>query len=351
MANSPPPVLVTGATGYIATEVVAQLLREGVRVRGTVRSLSKGARLREGLAHRAPTEGLELVEANLLDARSWVAACRGVEEVYHIASPFSIAKPKTEDYFLLPAREGTLNVLRAATRAGVRRVVLTSSVAAVTYPRFAVRGRLYDERDWTDPTLLAGTSAYVRSKTIAERAGWSFVARHESAPELVSVCPGLVLGPLHGRNRSASHLTVSKLLDGEIPAVPRIQFELVDVRDIAALHRSAMATPRAAGERFIGGSGCRTLREVSRTLRAMYPVLGRMAPRVQAPDWGARLVALYDADAEGVLYDLGEPRACSHAKAAELLGWRPRSPEEAIAATADSLLGLGTVAPVTGVGK
>lgn len=338
--------LVTGASGYIASELIAQLLRAGCTVRGSVRSLAKGEELRRRLATRAPLTGLSFVVADLLDPAAWRSACAGVEEVFHVASPFFVAPPEHPDDLIVPAREGTLNVLRAATTAGVRRVVLTSSVAAVAYPAREVRGRRYDERDWSDESDTVGVSAYGRSKTIAERAAWAYVAATPGAPELVTICPGLVLGPVHDGKGSESMLAVRKLLTGELPAVPDFGIELVDVRDVAELHRRAMATPAASGQRFLATAGCRSYLEIAQALRSMFPVRARRAPRVRMPDWGVRLFALVDREARGILNELGQHRACSHARATTLLDWYPRSPEEAIAATVEpavgELVGVGT---------
>ena len=306
MAAVRPPVLVTGVSGYIATELAAQLLSVGRAVRGTVRSAAKGERTRATLeGGGVDTSRLSLAEADLLDAESWTAACEGVEEVYHVASPFFVALPKDPDELIRPAREGTLNVLRAATAAGVRRVVLTSSVASIVYTD-KHPARPYDEHDWSDETNIDGMSPYSRSKTIAEKAAWDYVRGHDGAPELVTVCPGVVLGPLRAERFSDSLLSVAKLMRGEVPAIPNIGFEIVDVRDTAELHRLAMDTPAAAGQRYACTAGYAPYVEYARTLRRLFPAYAGKVPKRVLPDWGVRVFALFDKEARGILVELGK---------------------------------------------
>ena len=337
------PALITGVSGYIATELAAQLLAEGRAVRGTVRSAAKAERTRATLeAGGIDTARLTFAEADLLDAESWAAACAGIEEIYHVASPFFVALPKHPDDLIVPAREGTLNVLRAATAAGVRRVVLTSSVAAIVYTDKPA-DRPYDELDWSDADNVAGMSPYSRSKTIAERAAWDYVAATPGAPELVTVCPGVVLGPLRAERFSDSLLSVAKLMRGEVPAIPNIGFEIVDVRDTAQLHRLAMDAPAAAGRRYACTAGYAPYVEYARTLRRLFPQYARKVPRRVLPDWGVRLFALFDKEARGILVELGKHSEVSSARAREELGWSPRGVEEVLRATGEALIAAGAV--------
>ena len=343
MSNDRPPVLVTGVSGYIATELAAQLLEAGRAVRGTVRSAAKAERTRATLqAGGVDTSRLSFAEADLLDADSWAAACAGVEEVYHVASPFFVALPKDPDELIVPAREGTLNVLRAATAAGVRRVVLTSSVASIVYTD-KHPSRPYDEHDWSDETNVDGMSPYSRSKTIAEKAAWDYVRTHDDAPELVTVCPGVVMGPLRAERLSDSLLSIAKLMRGEVPAIPNIGFEIVDVRDTAELHRLAMDSAGAAGQRYACTAGYAPYVEYARTLRRLFPEYAGKVPKRVLPDWGVRIFALFDKEAKGILVELGKHSEVSSEKARAELGWAPRGVEAVLRATGEALIGAGAV--------
>jgi dihydroflavonol-4-reductase len=240
-------VLVTGGPGYVGTQLIAALLRDGRRVRTTVRSLQSEADVRTAVRRGdADDRGLEVVTAALTADEGWAAAAAGCEEVHHVASP--MIQTDDPDEVIVPAREGTLHVLRAARDAGARRVVLTSSFAAVGYtPRPSAE---YTEADWTDPDA-PGLPAYPRSKAIAERTAWDFIEREGGRTELVVINPTFILGPtLTTQARSSLQLTKA-MLDGTMPVVRRQRFGVADVRDVADLHIRAMATPEAAGKRFL----------------------------------------------------------------------------------------------------
>ncbi len=245
-------VLVTGGSGYIAGYCVARLLADGWSVRTTVRSLARAADVRAAIGAIAPgAERIELAAADLNADAGWADAVAGVDYVLHVASPVPAVDPKSDDELVRPARDGALRVLKASREAGVKRVVMTSSISAIIYGRGA-REAPFTEADWTDETNLEDTSPYDRAKTIAERAAWAWLKAEGGALELTTVNPALVLGPVLGADFSTSLEAVKKLLDGSAPAVPRFGFSLVDVRDIAALQALAMTSPAAAGERFIG---------------------------------------------------------------------------------------------------
>ncbi len=333
-------VLVTGGSGFIGSHAILQLLAAGHHVRATVRSLAREpqlrALLREGGAE--PGEGLSVFAADLEQDAGWSAAVAGCEYVLHVASPFPAGAPQHEDELIVPAREGALRVLRAARAAGVKRVVLTSSFAAIGYGHPA-RTAPFDEHDWTDTS--GRLPAYVRSKTLAERAAWDFIAREGGALELAVVNPTAVFGPVLGADYSTSILILKTMLDGGMPALPRLYFGVVDVRDVADLHLRAMTHPAARGERFIGiGGECMSLGAIAQVLKAR---LGEAAARVstrELPNWMVRLAALRNRPAREILPELGKVKNASHAKARQLLGWTPRSNEEAIVAAAESLVRL-----------
>ena len=335
-------VLVTGGSGFIASYCILHLLAAGYRARTTVRSLAREADVRAMLkqAGAEPGDRLSLFAAELEQDAGWRPAVEGCDYVLHIASPLSEHVPKNEDEMIVPARDGTLRVLRAARDAGVKRVVLTSSSAAITYGRGPQPAR-FDETHWTDVNR-GDVHPYAKSKTLAERAAWDFIAREGGGLELSVINPVLVLGPVFGPDYSPSILLVKRLMEGAIPGCPRLYFGIVDVRDVAELHVSAMTHPAAKGERFLAVAGdFMSVREIAAVLKArLGPAAGRVPTR-QVPDWLVRAVALFHPQARHILPELGKVKNGSGEKARRLLGWAPRSREDAIAATGESLLRLG----------
>ncbi|MDP9036726.1 MAG: aldehyde reductase [Myxococcota bacterium] len=339
-------VLVTGGSGFIGAHCILQLLEAGYRVRTTVRSAAREADVRSMLdvalhpAGPQPREALSFARADLLSNAGWPEAVAGCDFVLHVASPFPLRPPRHEDELILPAREGTLRVLRAAQSAGVRRVVLTSSFAAIGYGH-GVQERPFSEESWTDPGG-PGVSAYSKSKTLAERAAWDFVASDGGALELAVVNPVAVFGPVFGRDYSTSIQIVQRLLDGTVPGLPRVAFGIVDARDVADLHLRAMVHPRAKGERFLAVAGdSMTVRQVAELLKARMGDAARRVPTRMLPDWLLRLAALVDSSIAQIVPELGAIRNATSEKARRVLGWAPRSNEEAILATAESLVRLG----------
>lgn len=307
-----------------------------------MRNTAKLEMVRAAIGREAPVEKLTAVAADLLDADSWHDAMVGVEYVMHVASPFFASLPKDPDDLIVPAREGTLNVLMAATTAGVKRVIITSSMAAVAYGIDGTMAEPMNENRWTDPDHH-DTTPYTLSKYFAERVAWDYVEQNPGAPELVTVNPAAVLGPLLTDNPSDSLLIVSKMLKGEFPGLPKIGFELVDVRDVAVLHLLAMEKSAAAGQRFLATGGFRTMAEIAAALGKDFPQYAKKLPGISLPDWLLRIAALFDKDTRGVLNELGKERRITSAKAKEMLGWLPRPPDEAIHATAGDMIRLGLV--------
>lgn len=342
-------VLVTGGSGFVGVHCILALLAAGYGVRTTVRSPGREPEVRAMLARGGaqPADirsagALEFATADLLDDAGWADAVAGCSYVLHVASPFPTRDPKDDDELIRPARDGALRVLRAARDAGVRRVVLTSSFAAVGYGT-EVLDRPYTEDDWTDPD--ADVSAYVRSKTLAERAAWDFIDREGGALELAVVNPVGILGPVLGTDLSSSIDLVLRLLRGRVPGLPRVSFGLVDVRDVADLHLRAMTDPAANGERFlaVADGGILTIPEVARVLRERLGEVARRVPTRTLPDWTVRLAAAFDPSLREVSRRLSNHREVSNAKAKRMLGWLPRSNEELLVATAESLVELGLV--------
>ncbi|CAN5161487.1 aldehyde reductase [soil metagenome] len=257
-----------------------------------------------------------------------------------MASPFPAGPPAHEDELIAPAREGTLRVLRAARDAGVSRVVLTSSFAAIGYG-VPVDGHVFDETDWSDPDSRDIT-AYSKSKTLAERAAWDFIAREGGALELAVVNPVVVFGPAWGIELSTSVEIVRRLLAGALPGLPRLTFGAVDVRDVADLHLRAMTDPAANGERFLAVAGDNvSLRGIAALLKQRLGPSAARVPTLQLPDWLVRLAGRLDRTAAMAVPELGKLRRLSNAKACRLLGWSPRSSDEAVLASAASLFALG----------
>ncbi|GAA1058482.1 dihydroflavonol-4-reductase [Agromyces luteolus] len=334
-------VLVTGGTGFVGITCIVRLLGDGAEVRTTVRDLARADEVRE-LVRRAGADpdGVEVVAADLLDDDGWDAAVAGTTHVLHVASPFPARQPKDEDELIVPARDGVLRVLRAARDAGVRRVVQTSSFAAIGYGR-PYPGRPYTEADWTDPDG-PGVTPYTKSKTLAERAAWDFIDREGGDLELATVNPVGIFGPALGADLSSSLELLRQLLNGVFPVVPNGEVGAVDVRDVADLHVLAMRHPDAAGERFLAVSGdAITYVELARLLRAG---LGERAARVPTrviPDWAVKAGAPFSRDLRLMSQELGRRADASHEKATRVLGWVPRERDEAVLASARSLIDLG----------
>ena len=343
--NDSTTVLVTGATGYIARHVLAQLLDAGYSVRGTARSENSldGLRsdLRPFLTDAGSLDRLTIAAADLTDDAGWSEAMRGATYVIHVASPIPAAPPKDPDDLIVPARDGTLRVLRAARDAGVRRVVLTSSLAAVLYG-VDRRGKVFTDADWSNPDDPR-IGAYERSKTLAERAAWEFIEREGHGLELTTINPGLVLGPLLGPAASTSNEAVAKLLNREFPACPDFTYSMVDVRDVAAAHIAAMTADSAAGRRHLCGTDSCSLRDVAAILAKEYRPKGYKVPTGNLPNFVVRVIAKFDKVAALAMNDLSNPQLIDRSRSVELLGRPLRSLEEMTLATAASMIEYGLV--------
>jgi nucleoside-diphosphate-sugar epimerase len=339
-------VLVTGGTGFIGAHCLVQLLAAGHETRATVRDLKREsdvrATLRQGGAGEVG-ERLTLFRADLNADAGWAEAAAGCDFVLHVASPFPSRAPKDENDLIAPARDGALRVLKAARDAGVKRVVLTSSFAAIGYGAPKDRTAAFTEKDWTnlnDPTV----QPYAKSKTIAERAAWDFIAREGGGLELAVINPVFVFGPVLGPDTSPSILLVRRLMDGSLPGCPDLTLGAVDVRDVADLHLRCMTDPAARGERFLAVSGdFVSMREIARMLKEGLGDLARKVPTRNLPTWLMRVVGLFDSQVKSILPELGKRKNASSEKARRLLGWAPRSPREAVLAAARSLSELGLV--------
>ena len=342
--NRDETVLVTGGSGFLGGWCLVDLLRAGYRVRTTVRDLSRESEVRAMVASEADDRGrLSIVAADLAGDRGWKEAVDGCDYVLHVASPFPPAQPKNPDELIVPARDGTLRVLRASLDAGVRRVVLTSSSAAVRNSGVALPPRPLTEEDWTDPANPRLTP-YARSKTIAELAAWDFVREADQVTRLAVVNPGAILGPVLGDDLSYSLQVIERMLKG-MPGLPRLGFSFVDVRDVADLQIRAMAASEAGGERFLAAGRFLWLSEVAAILRDHLGAAAAKVPARTVPNLLVRGMAMFDPGLRSVVGDLGQRVDYSNEKAHTRLGWSPRPTEETIVDCARSLMehGVGAV--------
>lgn len=305
-------ILVTGGSGFIGSHCILQLLAQGHQVRTTVRSLKREAGVRAMLKQGGAEPGAQLsfFAADLVNDAGWHDAVYGCDYVLHVASPFPATTPQHEDELIVPAREGALRALRHARDCGVKRVVLTSSFAAVGYGH-PPRATPFTEADWTNLDA-PGLPAYVKSKAIAERAAWDFIAREGEALELAVVNPVAVFGPVLGPDLSTSIYLVQRMMNG-LPGCPRLYFGGVDVRDVADLHLRAMTDPAAKGERFLAIAGeCMSILDIANILRARMGDAARRVPGRQLPDWVVRVGALFDADLRQLVPQLGKIKDASN---------------------------------------
>lgn len=334
-------VLVSGGSGFLGGWCVVSLLRAGYTVRTTVRSPSRAPQVWAAVGSQVePGNRLTVLAADLNSEEGWREAVEGCDFVLHVASPFPSKQPKDADELIVPAREGTLRVLRVSLDAGVKRVVLTSSVAAIRLDKGA-RGNL-NEGHWTDPDAR-GLTPYVRSKTIAERAAWDLVRDRREVGRLSVVNPGAIIGPVLNGDLSYSLQAITRLLGGMV-GVPQLGFNLVDVRDVADLEITAMTSPAASGERFIAATQFLWMAEIGEVLRRCLGEAAAKVPTRTVPNLLVRGMALFDPEIRSVIDGLGKRTALSSEKARNALGWEPRSIEDTIVETAESLIRHGVIA-------
>ncbi|WP_283419462.1 NAD-dependent epimerase/dehydratase family protein [Sphingopyxis sp. Geo48] len=332
-------VLVTGGSGYIAGFLIRQLIENGWTVNTTVRSLKREDEVRGWL--QVDNSKLRFFAADLENDAGWAEAMAGCSHVAHVASPFPLDVPKHADDLVVPAREGALRALRFAEGAGVRRFVLTSSMAAIAYGHGPARD-LYNEADWSNldnPAVMP----YPRSKTVAERAARDWVAAEGGDLEFASVNPAAVFGPLLSDDLSTSIELVKQLLEGKVPMCPDIGFGIIDVRDVADLHYRALTAPDIRNERYVCSGPFLKMIDVANILTANLGDKARKVPTRKMPDWLLKLFALVRPELKQLVAELGNVRGGDSRHAMDTLGWTVRPPEEAILATAHSLIERGIV--------
>ena len=333
-------VLGTGGSGFLGAHCIIALLRAGYHVRTTVRSLKRESDVRTMLKNgEAPhLDRVSFVEADLSMDDGWSAAVDGCTYVLHVASPFPTGPPKHEDDLIIPAREGALRVLRAAKAAGVKRVVMTSSFAAIGYGHGSYEGKVLTEKDWT---VLDGPdmTAYPKSKTIAERAAWDWAKKEGGEMELVVINPVAIFGPVLSEDFAPSIIIIQRLMKGDLPGLPNLSMGVVDVRDVADLEVRAMTDPKAKGQRFLASApGVMTMQDMSMTLHEKMPEAAKKAPKRIVPNVVLRIVAFFDKNVALIAPELGKRKEFSVEKAENLLGWKARPNTDAVIATAESLI-------------
>lgn len=334
-------VLVTGGTGYVAGWAIVALLERGYEVRATVRSSSKEQKVLDAVASVVDPAGrLSFAHADLLQDDGWDDAMRGIDAVLHVASPLGDESTRDADSLIVPARDGALRVLAAANRAGVPRVVMTSAANAASPASYTSEG-VTDETLWTvdDPSL----PAYRRSKTIAEKAAWDFIASTEGTTALTTVLPGAVLGPILSADNVGTAQIVQRMLQGQMPGAPKIGLEVVDVRDLVDLHIRAMESPAAAGERFLGTGPFIWLGDIAAAVKAALGEAAAKVPTRELPNVAVRIASLFDPSLKAITVSLGRKNRHSTEKAARILSWTPRPAEETVVECAESLIAHGAI--------
>lgn len=334
-------VLVTGATGYVGKWCVVKLLEKGYRVRGTVRSAAKAAQVRATIAATVAADAvsrLELVEADILADAGWAEAMKGVAAVLHTATVVRADEPRDSSVVIRPAIEGTERILRFAHAAGIRRVVLTSSIATVGYGHGHTRGRrTYDESYFTNLDNMRWTWAYCLGKTKAEQAAWAYAK--SSGLELTTIHPGAIIGPALDKDASVSVGMVSGLLQNATPALPSNGYSIIDVRDVADMHVAALEKPEAIGQRYLATAEYTPFSKVADILREAYP--DRTIVKRTAPDWIIKLVAMFGGPARQIINDIGNEKIFDGRKGEALIGHPYISAKQTILDTAESVDRLG----------
>jgi len=308
-------VLVTGITGYIGQHCAAELLRQGYEVVGTIRSTTKAEATRVAIGHVAPTDHLSFADADLLSDTGWVQALSGCTYVLHIASPFLLAEPKDENELIRPAVEGTQRVIAASQKAGIKRLVLTSSTFAI------IAGKdtgTYGPDDWSD--TKANIGAYAKSKTLAERAAWAAIK--DSPMELTVINPGAAFGPSLGAKIDGQSVAMmTDMIAGKVPMIPDMAMGMVDVRDVAKLHVAAMKADGAAGKRFIA---CTAVPVEMATLAQVLRDAGyKKAPTMKAPTFILKFMSLFDREAKGMIPFIGKKATLDNSATLKILNWQP----------------------------
>lgn len=336
-------VLVTGAGGFIATHIIKQLQEEGYQVRGTLRSLEDKEKV-ERLQNLCPEAAykLELVEADLTKTESWEPAVKDMTYVIHVASPYPAQAPKDESELITPAVEGTQAILKACVQAkSVKKVVLTSSSVAVCYGQ-ADATKVYTEEDWMEPEKLDG---YGKSKVMAEKAAWDYVKElpDEDKIELAVMNPGYVMGPVLVGAQCTSTDVVKRLLERNMMFVPKLNFSLVDVRDVATAHIKAMTSQEASGKRHILVNENMWMKEIAVVLSNEFKNQGYNVPTSNCPNAMLSVYGVFNKSIKMIIPQCNKVVKFDNTRMKEALGITPRDLKETIVDMAYSLIEAGLV--------
>ena len=336
-------VLLTGVTGFLGSHTAIQLLNKGFHVVGTLRSKDRVKSIKDVIARYTENiDNLRFAEADLSDSDIWFELTKNIDYVQHIASPFPRKLPKRENDLIVPAKQGTLNILKASAKNKVKRVVMVSSSAAVLYGKTKRElNNVLNENDWTDETKLKDTTPYFRSKTIAEKAAWDFIKQDNSGLELTTVLPGVILGTVLEKDFGTSANIVIKILDNSLPALPKIGFDIVDVASLADLLVKAMGSPQARGNRYIASAGYLTFKDVAQILKKQYP--NRKIPTMELTNLLTRLFSIFEPELKPILLELEVRRKLEISKAENELQWQPVSVQQAVINCAKSIFENGIV--------
>lgn len=334
-------VLLTGASGFIGKHITLQLLNEGYEVRASVRNSAKADEVRAAVTDHLPkgydlASKLTFVELDLEGDKGWDEALKGMDVLIHSASPFPIASPKDENELIRPAVDGTLRALKAAHKAGVKRVILTSSVAATYGANLPAGKTAFDETIWTDVNHPVGRLPYTKSKTLAEKAAWEYIETEAPELELTTINPVLVSGVPLDKHFGSSVSVIQRILSVKDPVVPDISFSIVDVKDVAEMHVKAIKLDAAKGQRFLASTATLTMMQVAKSLKASFPK--RRFATIPAPSFLIRFLSLFDAEIKAVLPSLGDHTPVSSAKAQDILGIKFVGADETLRNTANYLI-------------
>jgi dihydroflavonol-4-reductase len=337
-------VLITGASGYIGKHITLQLLNQGYEVRASVRKMAKSAEVRDAVRpHVLDSSNLDsrltFVELDLEKDSGWDVALQGIDVLMHTASPFPLASPKDENDLIRPAVDGTLRALKAAKSAGVKRVILTSSMAAIYGRELSAGVSEYDETMWTDVTHPVGRGAYTKSKTLAEKAAWDYIKSDAPEIALTTINPVLVLGAPLDKNFGSSISVVERILKGSDPMLPDLKFAIVDVRDVAKMHVDAIKIEETKGERILSSSETKSFVEIAKYLKSIYPQ--SKVKTTQAPTAIIKLLSIFDGTIKTILPQLGKPMKINNAKAKRLMGMNFIPVEVTLRDSADYLIKNG----------
>jgi len=331
-------ILVTGASGFLASHILLQLLEQDYTVRGSVRNAPKGDHIRKVLeTHGADTSRLEFVELDLMHDQGWDAAMEGIDYLLHTASPFVTSTPKNPDDIVKPAIEGTRRALKAALSADVKRIVLTSSMVAACHGHEKSRAIPYTEADWTNPTGRDVTP-YILSKTLAEQDAWKIMEAANRRGDLTVINPGFILGPLLENDIGTSGAIIQRMMKGDFPGTPDIYFSIVDVRDAAELHILAMHDTAVFGHRVFSAGASISMQDMAKSLAASFPAYAKKIPTRRLPNFVVRLIALFDGDVKTAAMNLGRKHRLDRPLVEPLLGRPLISTDEAIREMGQSLI-------------